>query len=374
VTIEDGSGAILVRYPAGASTPGVGSVIRAAGAVGTWYGGRQVEAEEAPRRLRETRAVPTILRRPPGDADEWQLVAVTVRLLEVTSDGDTWRAEATLGAAGELPIVGLASSGTDADGLEAGRSARIVGIVKRAHPSASDQRFAIAPRSADDIVLGRLVASQPDEGAVTDGESGALGTLGGSAGLADLAASIPSVTLDSLADRAEGVVRVGGRLERLEGTRLTLDDGTAVGHVRLADAVEPIEPPLQVGEVLNVVGRVRERAPGQPEVVVRSAADVSRAASLRSAEPSPGPDEPTALLAALIPGGPSLTPPAHTAAMAQDGSWSPLLLLALMAAALALLLLGSAVLALRWPRLAERWHALAGRLPGHSAPGCPNAP
>ena len=79
--------------------------------------------------------------------DEWQLVAVTVRLLDVARDGDVWRAEATLGAAGDLPIVGLSGSGTSADGLEPGRSARVVGIVKRAHPSASDQRFAIAPRS-----------------------------------------------------------------------------------------------------------------------------------------------------------------------------------------------------------------------------------
>ena len=60
VTVEDPSGAILVRYPDGATpVPGVGWVIRARGEVGTWYGGRQLEAEEAPHRLRQGRARPS---------------------------------------------------------------------------------------------------------------------------------------------------------------------------------------------------------------------------------------------------------------------------------------------------------------------------
>ena len=79
VTVEDRSGAILVRYPDDARPARVGTLIRASGAVGTWYDGRQLEAEEAPQRVREGRAVPTILRRPPDSGDEWQLVAVTVR-------------------------------------------------------------------------------------------------------------------------------------------------------------------------------------------------------------------------------------------------------------------------------------------------------
>ena len=46
VTVEDGSGAILVRYPEGADPARVGALIRASGEVGTWYDGRQLEAEE----------------------------------------------------------------------------------------------------------------------------------------------------------------------------------------------------------------------------------------------------------------------------------------------------------------------------------------
>jgi hypothetical protein len=70
----------------------VGTLIRASGEVATWYDGRQLEAEEAPQRVRDGRAVPTILRRPPDAGDEWQLAAVTVRILDVERDGDTWRA------------------------------------------------------------------------------------------------------------------------------------------------------------------------------------------------------------------------------------------------------------------------------------------
>ena len=73
---------------------------------------------------------------------------MTVRITRVERDGDAWRAEASLGAAGTLPIVGLARSGIPADALEEGRNATITGIVKRAHPSATDQRFGIAPREA----------------------------------------------------------------------------------------------------------------------------------------------------------------------------------------------------------------------------------
>ncbi len=168
VTVQDRSGAILVRYPAGAEPAAVGQRIRATGSIGTWYGAVQLEADEPPARLGRSRATATILRRPPSESDEWRLVSVTVRIVDVERSGDTWRAEATLGAAGDLPIVGVAGSGISADALEPGRSARIVGIVKRAHPSASDQRFALAPRSRKDIELGGVV--QTDQGDDQAGE------------------------------------------------------------------------------------------------------------------------------------------------------------------------------------------------------------
>ncbi len=360
VTVEDGSGAILVRYPNGTLPARVGTVIRAYGEVGTWYDGRQLEAEEAPRRLRQGSAVPTILHRPPEEGDEWQLVAVTVRVLDVERDGDSWRAETTLGAAGDLPIVGMAGSGTSADGLEAGRAARIIGIVKRAHPSASDQRFGIAPRSGHDIELGQVTPGETADasGLGGDADQGLAARGGGSAsdGLA-----VPSATLDSLAGLADRLVRVGGRVERIDGRQFTLDDGTAEATVHLAGSVAPLEPALQVDEVLNVVGRVRGRSGGRLEVVVRTGADVRRAVVSAPAEGVSSAEMTTLTSAAL--------PEAATAALSTEShgpaggpSLSLALPLAVALAGLAVLLLGGAAVSQGWLRLGDRW-----RMPGHVA-------
>jgi DNA/RNA endonuclease YhcR with UshA esterase domain len=357
VTVEDPSGAILVRYPEGSAAPGVGAVIRARGEVGTWYGGRQLEAEDVPRRLREGRAMPTILRRPPEESDEWQLVAVTVRLLEVERDGEAWRAEATLGTAGELPLVGLASAGISSDGLDPGRSARVVGIVKRAHPSASDQRFAVVPRTTEDVVLGRLTAGEEPEG--PGGEPG--GPDGDSSGAAaQHVAAATTATLDALHGLADALVRVGGRLVRIEGARLTLDDGTAEGTVRLVEGPQALEPPLRVGEVLNVVGRVRERVPGQPEIVVRTSGDVSRAGLTAPASPTPGPGTERALLSAVLPGLPAPDGPAPAVA---HGAWPPVWLVAAAMAGSSVALLATAGILLARPAALPRW-----RRPGRPGP------
>lgn len=291
VTVQDSSGAILVRYPADASPDRVGSVIRAVGEVGTWFDARQLEADKKPRRKRSGRVRVTDLGRPPVEAQEWLLVRVSARITDVERDGDSWRAEAALAGGQRLPIVGLAGSGIDGDLLEPGRSARITGLVKRAHPAATDQRFAIAPRSRKDIRLGRL---QPvgDEGAaaddhgVDDEDDGLVGPAGGS-GTAVFAATFGR--LDGLEDR---LVRVGGRVSQIAGQRLTLDDGTAEGVVRLADSVERTDPAIRVGEILNAVGRVERHRRRGLEVVVKSGTDVRRAARLSG--PGPGPSAPVA--------------------------------------------------------------------------------
>jgi hypothetical protein len=287
VTIQDRSGAILVRYPEGATPASIGRAVRVSGEVGTWYGGTQLEAESKPRDLARSRAVPVLLRRPPEAGDEWRLVSVTVRISDVERDGDTWRAEATLGAAGELPIVGLAGSGTSADGLEPGRSARIVGIVKRAHPSASDQRFAVAPRSRADVALGRVVRSGAARtadrvaGGSADSTGGATGTTG---------AMIATATLAALGDMVGELVRVGGRVTAADGDLLELEDGTGQVMVRIA-ANDDLEPALRVGEVVNLTGVVRPPRGGGPAIVVRSAADIHRAAVLGvGGHPTPPPD------------------------------------------------------------------------------------
>ncbi len=283
VTVGDRSGAILVRYPDGARPADVGRVIRATGEVGTWYGGNQLEADSSPRLKGRLPVVPMLLRRPPAEPDEWRLVTVAVRIIDIERDGDTWRAEAELSSGETLPIVGLAGSGIGAERLEEGRMARISGIVRRAHPAANDQRFSMAPRSSKDIKLGRLLlaaATSDETGAGDGGDDG--GYLAAVATYGD-GSTVLTATLGSLDGLTDRVVRVGGRIDTVAGRRLTLDDGTAQGTVRFADDVVIIEPELRVGEVINATGRVRSR-PGGPEVIVETAADVSRAA--RSGTPS----------------------------------------------------------------------------------------
>jgi hypothetical protein len=285
VTVQDSSGAILVRYPADTKPARVGSVIRAIGAVGTWFGARQFEAEKKPRRKRSGAVRATKLRHPPAEADEWRLVRVSVVVTDVERSGDTWRAEAELANGETLPIVGLSGSGIDGDLLEAGRSARITGLVKRAHPSATDQRFAVAPRSRKDIRLGRLRTDERDDDEVDrddDDDRDERRAVGVASD--DDAAGLLAATFGSL-DGLEGrIVRVGGRVEAVAQRHLTLDDGTATGTVRLADTVERLDPGLKIGEVVNAIGRVERRRGRTLEVVVASAADLRRAATTELAE------------------------------------------------------------------------------------------
>ena len=181
----------------------------------------------------------------------------------------------------------------------------------------------------------------------------------------------PATTLDALDRHADEVVRVGGRVKRIDGRRLTLDDGTAEVDVRLAAAVEPFEPALQVDEVLNVVGRVRAarrprghraHARGRPSGRRRPN---SQAAWRRAAEA-------TGLASALLPG---VMATAGSSDDPRPRSDAPMLLpLVLVLAGLAVLLLGGAVVSLAWPRLGERWH-LAGRMPpGQPDRSDPNRP
>ena len=280
VTVQDRSGAILVRYPADTTPARVGSLIRAVGEVGTWFGTRQLEAEKTPHRKRSRVVRPANLKRVPTEADEWKLVRVAVRITHIERSDDTWRAEAELADGSSLPVVGLAGAGIDAELLEPGRAARVSGIVRRAHPSASDQRFALAPRSRKDIRLGRLLALDDDDGRQDDDDrdDDDVGTW--AAAGTPAAPDVFAATFGAL-DGLEGrLVRVGGRVEAVGDRSLTLDDGTAAGRVRLDDGIERFQPGFRMGEVVNAVGRVRRHRQRGSEVVVDSLADLRRAASL----------------------------------------------------------------------------------------------
>ncbi len=287
VTVQDRSGAILVRYPADSTPARVGSVIRAVGEVGSWFGTRQLEAEQAPRRKRGGTVRPTTLKRVPTEADEWRLVRVAVRITDVERSDDTWRAEAELADGSTLPVIGLAGARIDADLLEPGRLARVSGIVRRAHPSANDQRFAVAPRSRKDIRLGRLLA--PTTRTMVRTTTAAMKTMrkDGRWTAVPAAAEVLAATFGALDGLEDRLVRVGGRVEAVSERSLRLDDGTAAGTVRLDDGSERFQPGFTVGEVVNAVGRVRRHRLRGSEVVLESPADLRRAASLVGAAPVP---------------------------------------------------------------------------------------
>ncbi|MET0773674.1 MAG: OB-fold nucleic acid binding domain-containing protein, partial [Candidatus Limnocylindrales bacterium] len=204
--------------------------------------------------------------------------------------------EASLGAAGTLPIVGLARSGIPADALEEGRNATITGIVKRAHPSATDQRFGIAPREAHDIRLGSAPQGETSTGLDGPDDPDDPGTIGDDPGTADDPGG-PARRLDDvpIGTSLEGVpglvghrVRVAGALRVIDTPLLTLDDGSGRGLVRLLDFAPTFDPPLHLGEVVNVTGTVATRDVGGWEIVA-SAKGVLRASRLTVAGSSPSP-------------------------------------------------------------------------------------
>jgi len=286
VTIQDGSGAMLLRLPDGAPAPTVGTRVRASGEVGTWYGGLQLAADAAPSVLGRTTASPVVLRRAPSAVDEWRLVRVTVRITNVSRSGDTWRAEASLGAGGGLPIVGVSGSHIPSTAVAEGRSATVTGIVKRAYPTAADQRFALVPRGPADIQLGRD-PSVVGTGPVTAGATGAPGDsdpgVDPASGPVDVTGlandAVVDTTLDALTRLAGHHVRVSGALRHVDRSLLTIDDGSASAFIRLLDDGATFQPPLVPGEVVNVTGVVAEHDVGGWEVVARSEALV-RASSL----------------------------------------------------------------------------------------------
>ena len=143
------------------------------GQVGTYYGAPQLEAADAAQNLGHDGGTPIVLHRAPVASDEWRLVRVTVRITNVSRSGDTWRAEASMGAGGSLPISGIAASRLPSTALVEGRGATITGIVKRAYPTASDQRFSVVPRGPGDIQLAAEPSASPTPGPGTTPRSGA---------------------------------------------------------------------------------------------------------------------------------------------------------------------------------------------------------
>jgi uncharacterized protein YdeI (BOF family) len=286
VTLQDATAAILVRLPADGAAPELGRRVLVVGEIGTYYGARQLAATDSPVNLTGGGLpAPIVVRTARLESNlEWRLVTVTGNVTSVQRDGDAWRAEVEVGGA-TMPVNGLARSGIPSTALIVGRSATIIGIVKRPYPTATDQRFMLIPRMPSDIKLGAATkpgqspsASTPaarplpvsgDGGAIGPGASGGTGS-GGDTNVPAGGTRAFAMALADIAAHEGEMVTVGGRIEAVDGNRLLVNDGTSLAAVRLANP-EIAAGRIRPGMLVNARGLIGRTDQGGLEVVVDDA-------------------------------------------------------------------------------------------------------
>ncbi len=275
IVIEDGSAAVEVLVPAGAPAPSIGTRVAVVGTVGRAYGAPRLAAAIVDTLGTGGSRPPLELRSAPGPAHEWRLARLSGTIVDVTRMGSRWRAELAVAGA-RVPVAGMTGAGIPSTLLAEGRRATVVGIVRRAHPSATARRFAIVPRS-------------PPAHSIGPAESVASGSRGGSAREPD--AGVPSsagpldADLADLEQRVGEVVRVGGLVVELASDGFELDDGTAVGSVVLVGEASAYLPLIEPGDALNATGRVERR---DDAIVVRvtDPAGIARVGELTAPAPA----------------------------------------------------------------------------------------
>jgi hypothetical protein len=292
IVVQDASAAVEVLLPAAMTPPGVGRRVRIAGEVGRAYGAPRIRAASLatlgmdPVAALELRAAPTA-------AVEWRLVRIRGEVVEVHRSGDRWTAELLASGVRTL-VVGLPGAGIPSSGLVEGRTATIVGIVRRPYPSATDQRFAIVPRTARDVTLG----GPADDASAGRGGASATGNGAGAAAPSgrDPVAGPLDANLVDLPGRVGNQVRVGGLVETTQSDGFRLDDGTAVARVRLVGAATDLAGSIVVGDALNATGRVvRDPTSGEVLVEVDDPGGIVLAGDLGG--PDPAADQATAAAA-----------------------------------------------------------------------------
>ena len=157
-------------------------------------------------------------------------------------------------------MSGLDGSGIDASRIVEGRLATIVGIVRRPYPTATDQRFAIVPRSIADVglapskSLGRSAGHRARVSRVRHREL----IPAGPDRLSDRVAA-PDIDLTQLSAHLGQVVRVGGIVAALAPDGVDLDDGTATARLLLTGDAAMVLALLEPGDALNAVGTPEQR-------------------------------------------------------------------------------------------------------------------
>ena len=157
-----------------------------------------------------------------------------------------------------LLVAGLPGSGVPSTALAEGRTATIVGIVKRPYPTASDRRYAIVPRSGSDVTVGGAASSTARRAparrrrrrrALAPGPGTEPATVARANG-----STAPDIDLRELAAHAGTAVRVGGIVTDVDPLGFRLDDGTATARVLLEDGASDLLALVAPGDALNATG------------------------------------------------------------------------------------------------------------------------
>jgi hypothetical protein len=279
--VQDATAAVEFLVPLNASTPRPGDRVRIVGTLGRAYGAPRITAATLIILGHAAEPVPTALAGPPSTALEWRLVAIEGTVADQRRLGDRWRAELSV-VGGSVPVAGLPGAAIPASALAEGSRVRIVGILLRPNPAATDQHFVIVPRSPADIqVLARATGStgtaRPGAGASGPGTSATSGEVGwgGATGGTTAPVSADAAGLARLAGRS---VRVGGLVVAVDAMGLVLDDGTGSARLDLVGDARALLPLIGPGDAIGAVGVVQAGTP--PTIRVTDAADLVRLGEL----------------------------------------------------------------------------------------------
>ena len=282
IVVQDATAAIEVLLPKSVAPPAIGARVRIVGRVGSAYGAPRLRAREIARTGTASVPGPLVVHGALSGSHVWKLVVVSGRIDDVRKLGDRWRAEVVVGTATIL-VVGQPGAGIPVGAVIEGRSVRVVGIVRLAFPSASDRRASLLPRSPADLEIAGSGSTAGGSGAGSSGKGSGAAANTGSGGTSASGASaspggtsaVPDVDFADLAGALGSVVRVGGLVSELTADGFLLDDGTAIGRVRLADAAVEHLPLIEPADAVNVVGRVMQDDDGSLAVVVDDPAAIS---------------------------------------------------------------------------------------------------
>ena len=215
---------------------------------------------------------------------EWQLVYVDGAVTSQRRLSDRWRADLDAGGT-SIPVAGLPGAGIPASALVEGSRVRVVGIVRRPSPAATDQHFVLVPRGPADIrVLAAASSSASTATRTAASRSGAAAgaaTVGASETVTTAApVSADAARLDGLVGRS---VLVGGLVVAVDADGFVLDDGTGTARVQVVGEARTLLPLLGPGDAIGATGTVAAGTP--PTVRVTDPAALVRLGDL--GEPLP---------------------------------------------------------------------------------------